>query len=298
MIQRMEQLQELIQGRVTKIAIAGADDEPVLEAVKIAVDKGLIEPLLVGRAEIIKQICTRIGLRSYQLYDCSTPEQAVEQAVRLTRSGQAEVLMKGLVNTSVYMKGVLNKTYGLRTDRLLSLLAVYELPEYHKLIYTTDSGVNVLPNLEQKKQILWNALTAIRKMGISQPKVAIMAANETVNPKIPATVEARELAEMGQRGEFGDCIIEGPLSFDIAFSKEAAQHKAFASQVSGDLDLILFPNIEAGNLVSKSWILFNQAKWAGIVLGATNPVILGSRSDTAEIKLNAIVMGCLAAQSL
>lgn len=204
--------------------------------------------------------------------------------------------MKGLVNTSVYLRAILNRENGLRSGRLLSLLAVYELPQYHKLLYCTDSGINVAPDLKQKKDIMTNALLSMKSIGIENPKTAILTANEMLDPKVQSTVDADALVKMVNNNEIPSCIAEGPIAFDVAFDEHAAKHKGIDSKIAGDVDLLVFPNIETGNVLGKSWLRFNNAKWAGIVLGATNPVILGSRSDTAEIKVNSIALACLASQ--
>ncbi len=279
-----------------KVCVAAAGDHELLMAVKNAADLGFVKPVLVGDAKEIEKIASEIGLEQYELTAADSPEKAVEIAVGLVRNGEADILMKGLVNTSVFMRGVLNRDNGLRTGRLISLVAVYELEGYHKLLYCTDSGINTNPDAAAKKVILQNALDALRGMGIEKPKVAALAANEMVDPKIIATMDAKALVEAVEAGEISQCIIEGPIAFDVAFSKEAASHKGIQSQVSGDADLLVFPNIETGNVLGKSWLHFNHAKWAGIVLGAAKPVILGSRSDTAEIKINSIALACLASQ--
>lgn len=276
------------------ICVAAADDEEVLKAVKIATDIGFIDSILVGDKEKIEAIAKDIELRNYVIVHNENPEEAALEAVRIVKAGHAKVLMKGLVNTSVYMRAVLNREDGLRTGRLLSLLAVYELPGYDKLLYCTDSGVNVSPTLEQKKDILTNALLALQGIGMDMPKVACLAANEMVDPKISSTVDAAGLVEMVGKGEIPKCIIEGPIAFDVAFDSHAAEHKGIDSKISGDVDLLVFPNMETGNALGKSWLHFNKAKWAGIILGASNPVVLGSRSDTAEIKVNSIALACLA----
>lgn len=287
-------IQKVKQVGKSTVCVAGADDEEVLKAVKIATDIGFIDSILVGNKEKIEEIAKRIGLRNYEIVHNENPDEAALEAVKIVKSGRAKVLMKGLVNTSVYMRAVLNKEFGLRTGRLLSLLAVYELPGYHKLLYCTDSGVNVSPNLEQKKDILTNSLLALQGIGMDMPKVACLAANEMVDPKISSTVDAAGLVEMVQNEEIPKCIIEGPIAFDVAFDSHAAEHKGIESKVSGDVDLLVFPNMETGNALGKSWLHFNKAKWAGIILGAASPIVLGSRSDTAEIKVNSIALACLA----
>lgn len=278
------------------VSVAAADDEEVLKAVKIASDLGFIESILVGNQEKIEAMVKDIGLRNYEIVHADTPEEAALEAVKIVKSGRAQVLMKGFVNTSVYMRAILNREFGLRTGRLLSLLAVYDIPEYHKLLFCTDSGVNVSPNLQQKKDILTNTLLATKSMGLDMPKVAALTANEMVDPKIQATLDANALVEMVGKGEIPECIIEGPIAFDVAFDKGAAEHKGIDSKIAGDVDVLMFSNMETGNALGKSWLHFNKAKWAGIILGGSNPVVLGSRSDTAEIKVNSIALACLASK--
>lgn len=275
------------------VCVAEANDKTVLESVKMATDLGIIDSILVGNEEEIESLAKEIGLKDYKIVHGDTPEDSAAEAVKQVSSGKAEILMKGLVNTSIYMRAILNRDYGLRTGRLLSLLAVYDLPDYHKLMYCSDSGVNVAPNLEQKKEILANMVGAMKNVGIEEPKVAALTANEMVDESIQSTVDADKLVKAVENGELPSCIIEGPISFDIAFDKEAAEHKGIDSKISGDLDGILFSNMEMGNVLGKSWLHFNDAQWAGIILGASHPVILGSRSDTAEIKLNSIALACL-----
>ncbi|WP_331488115.1 phosphate acyltransferase [Acidaminobacter sp.] len=277
------------------ISVAGAEDRAVLEAVKLAEDLGFVRSILVGRQAGIESLAKEVGLTDYEIVEAETPEEAVEAAVQAVREGRASILMKGFVNTSVYMRGILSRERGLRTGRLLSLLAVYEVPGYHKLIYASDSGVNVSPDLAQKKDILANSVLALKTIGIPEPKVAALTANEMVDPKVVSTVDAAALVEAVRSGELPSCVIEGPVAFDVAFDAEAARHKGVESRIAGDVDLLIFPNIETGNVLGKSWLHFNKAKWAGIILGASHPVVLGSRSDTAEIKLNSIALAHLAA---
>jgi phosphate butyryltransferase len=278
-----------------KVCVAVAEDRAVMTAVRDAAQMGFINPILVGDEDKIKKIGEEINFKEYELVGCQSEEESLKTAVSMVHNQDGDVLMKGIVNTAVYMRGILNREYGLRTGRLLSLLAVYELPQYHKLIYASDSGINVAPELEQKKVIMTNALEAMRKFGLDAPKTAILTANEMPDPKVVSTMDAAALVEMAEKGEIPPCIPEGPISFDIAFDQKAAEHKGIASKIAGDVDLLIFPNIEAGNIMGKSWLYFNHAKWAGIVLGAAAPVILGSRSDTPEIKINSIALACLAA---
>ncbi len=276
------------------ISVAGAEDYSLLMALKDAQDLGFVNPVLVGDSNQIESLSTEIGLRPLDIINSKSPEDSGAIAVSLVKNGSCDILMKGMINTSIYMRAILNKEHGLRTNQLISLLAAYEIPEYHKLLFCTDSGINVAPNLEQKKDIVNNALSAMQSLGIQRPKVAVLTANEMVDAKVQSTVDAKALVDMATIGQVMPCIIEGPISFDIAFSPKAAEHKGINSNISGDCDLLVFPNIETGNALGKSWLHFNKAKWAGIVLGASKPVILGSRSDTNEIKINSIALGCLA----
>lgn len=276
------------------ISVAAAEDKELLKAVKAAADMGFVKPVLVGDEAKINDIISEIDLKPLKVVAADSPEDAAAKAVKLVKDGEAEVLMKGLINTSVYMRAILNKENGLRTGRLISLLAVYEMPGYHKLLFCTDSGINVAPDLKQKKDILNNSLIAMKGMGFESPKVAALTANEMVDPKVLSTVDAQGLVDAVANGETENCTIEGPIAFDVAFSKHNAEHKGIDSKIAGDVDMLVFPNIETGNALGKSWLHFNNAKWAGIVLGASAPVILGSRSDTQEIKINSIALGCLA----
>ena len=282
------------------VSVAAAADKELLQAVNTAADLGFVRPVLVGDHRAVGSICEEIGLKPLDILAADGEEEAVATAVKAVREGGAQVLMKGLVNTSIYMRGILNKEHGLRTGRLLSMMAVYEAPGYHKLVYCSDSGINVAPNLEQKKDILKNILLATKSIGLETPKVAALTANEMVDPKIQSTVDAAGLVEYVASGALGPdlpCIIEGPIAFDVAFDPHAAAHKKIDSKITGETDIVIFPNMEAGNIMGKSWIHLCKCRWAGIVLGATHPVILGSRADTPEIKLNSIALACLAARS-
>lgn len=300
MIKNFDEVQEQVRSLRDPfvVSVAAAADRELLESVKAAADRGLIRPVLTGEVDAVAGLCRDIGLTPLDILPARGDEEAVATAVRAVREGGAQVLMKGLVNTSIYLRGILNREHGLRTGRLLSMLAAYEPPGYHKLLFCSDSGINVSPNLEQKKDILKNILIAVKAIGVTEPKVAVLTANEMVDPKIPSTVDAAALVKAAEQGELGPglpCIIEGPIAFDVAFDPHAAAHKKLESRVTGDVDIVIFPNMEAGNILGKSWIHLCHCRWAGIVLGATCPIILGSRSDTAEIKLNSIALACLAA---
>ena len=300
MLKNFDEVQERVRSirEPYIVSVAAAEDKELLLAVKTAAELGFVRPVLTGDPKAVGEICADIGLKPLDILEAHGEEEAVAVAVKSVREGGAQVLMKGLVNTSIYMRGILNKEQGLRTGRLLSMMAVYEAPGYHKLVYCSDSGINVAPNLEQKKDILKNILLATKSIGLETPKVAALTANEMVDPKIQSTVDAAGLVEYVASGALGpdlSCIIEGPIAFDVAFDPHAADHKKLDSKITGETDIVIFPNMEAGNIMGKSWIHLCRCRWAGIVLGATHPVILGSRADTPEIKLNSIALACLAA---
>lgn len=288
-------IREVQKGKTFRLCVAAAEDRELLQAVKMAVDLGFVYPILVGEKDRVLDAAYTAGLKEYELIASEGPEQSSTMSVAMIREGRADVLMKGAINTSLYMRAILDRETGLRSGGLLSALAVYEVREYHKLIFCSDSGINAVPDLEQKKAILTNALTAMRSLGFESPLVAALAASEVVHPKVQSTVDAAELARLAGEGEFGPCVVEGPIAFDVAFDRHAAEHKGLDSVVSGEVDLLLSPNIETGNAVGKSWLTLNKAKWAGVVLGTAHPVVLGSRSDTAEVKINSIALACLLA---
>lgn len=292
-----ELLARAASGTKHRLCVAAAEDKEVLETVKMAETMGFASAVLVGDEQKITPLAAAVGLKEHTIVHCPEPEQTANKAVETLKAGQADVLMKGKIGTPTYMRAILNSATGIRAGGLLSALAIYEMGAYHKLIFCSDSGINVAPNQEQKKKILQNALQAMNKLGVTNPRVAVLAASEAVDPKVQTSVDAVELVAMVQRGETPPCIIEGPIAFDVAFSQAAAKSKGIASAISGEVDLILAPNIETGNALGKSWLTFNHAKWAGVVLGATHPVVLGSRSDTPEVKINSVAMACLLART-
>lgn len=292
-----ELLDRAAAGRVYRVCIAAAADPDILAAVAMAAERGFAEPVLVGEAAPLRALARKAGLGDCRVVPAESPEEAALAAVRLVRSGEADVLMKGALNTADYLRAILNKDAGLRSGKLISALAVYELKEYHKLIFCSDSGMNVAPDLDRKKGILNNALEAMRSLGFDRPNVAALTANESVDPGAPATTDAKALADMAQRGETLPCVLEGPIAFDVAFDRAAAERKRIQSRISGKVDLILAPNIETGNALGKSWLTLNKAQWAGVILGAARPVVLGSRSDTAGVKVNSIALACLLART-
>lgn len=282
-----------------KISVAVAQDLDVLLALKLAKDENLVQPILVGDREAIMPLLVKAGLPDdTTIIDVPDVDKAALTAVELVHNGEADVLMKGLINSSNFLKAVLNAEAGLRTGRLLSHLAVFEVPGEKKLIFHSDGGMNIAPGLAEKKDILVNAMTALHSIGIDMPKVAILTANELVNPKMSATVDAKALSEMAEAGQLPCGVVEGPISLDVAISPIAASHKGLSSKVSGDVDLFLMPNIETGNSLGKSLIYYAGGRMAGLVLGATNPIVMTSRAETPEGKFYSIALACLSAAGL
>jgi len=298
-VKNFQDLMKLAQDQKTmRLSVAAAQDEDVLLAVCDAASKGIVQPILVGNVNEIKELAAKnnLDISGYEMISADELVDAARLAVELVSTGKADFVMKGLIDTAILLKAVLDKEIGLRTDSQLSHVMVYDLPAYHKLIYLTDGGMNITPNLEAKVKIAKNAVHVVKAMGTETVKVACLAAKEKVNEKMPATVDAAELASMGQKGEFGEnVLIEGPLAFDLAVSKEAAKVKKFKSDIAGDVDVLLVPTIEMGNGIGKTMTYFANADSAGIIMGAKAPVVLVSRADTASAKLNSIALGSIIA---
>lgn len=290
-----EKLRENSQKKV--IAVAAAGDEDVLSAIKMAQESNLAEPLLFGDAEKIKAIAEKVGLSLSGINVINEPDpfQAAQKAVASIRAGEADIIMKGLIGTAGFLRAVLDKEKGLRTGNVLSHVAVFEIPALSRLLIITDVAMNIAPSLKEKVQIIDNSLIVARAMGISKAKVAAVCAVETVSQDMPATVDAAILAKMSERGQLGNVIVDGPLALDNAVSIESAKHKGINSPVAGIADIILMPDIEAGNVMYKTLVFLTDSANAGIVMGAKAPIVLTSRSDTAQAKLNSIALSILAA---
>lgn len=298
MIKNFNELLAIAKERGPKtISVAVAQDQDVLLAVKEANQQGIANAILVGDKEEIVKIANEINMDidKFQIIDEKDMAEASLKAVELVSSGQAHIVMKGLVDTSVILKAVLNESVGLRTGKVLSHVAVFDVETYHKLLLVTDAAMNIAPDLNQKKEIIENAVFVAQSLDIDVPKVAVVGAKEKVNPKMPATVDAQSLEEMNKNGEIVDCIVGGPFALDNAISKEAAELKGISHPVAGDADIILTPNIESGNLLYKALAFLASSKNAGIIVGAKAPVVLTSRADSDEAKLNSIALGVLMA---
>jgi phosphate butyryltransferase len=275
-----------------RLAVAVAHDEHCLEAI-CAVDKmGLVEAILVGNEKKIIDIAGKLKLDvgGMKIINEEVDANAVKIAVKMVRNKEADILMKGNVPTATFLRGVLDKEVGLRKGDVLSHFALFEVPTYHKLIGLTDAAMIPAPDFKTKVALTSNAVEFMNNLGYAKPKVAVLAAVETVNESMPATLEAAMLSKMSQRGQIKNCIIDGPLAYDNAVSAASAKHKGIVSEVAGDADLLVVPDIEAGNILYKAYGFSANAKLAAVVLGAAAPIVLTSRSDTEESKQASIIM--------
>jgi phosphate butyryltransferase len=279
MIKNFDELLKAAQEKAKKkmpvLAIAQANDHHVEEAVAHAEQLGLVKGLRIQKDD---------------------PVEAAAEAVRAVREGEAQILMKGLLQTATIMKAVLNRETGLRTGRALSHVCVFEVPGWHKLVHISDVALNVAPDLARKADIIRNQVALAQALGVAKPKVAALAAVETLNPDMPATIDARQLQEMAERGELGDCYVQGPLALDLAVSPESGKTKGVTGPVVGDADILIVPDIEAGNMLYKGLVYFAKARPAGMIMGAKCPVVLLSRADSADAKLMSIALAVLASE--
>ncbi|HBP37818.1 MAG TPA: phosphate butyryltransferase [Clostridiales bacterium] len=293
MLQRFEQIEELVVQRPPgRIAVACAHDDHVLRSVYDVYAKGYAAPTLIGDKERIFRIADemKIDVSRMAIIKELDEKKSAEIAVNLVSSGEADVIMKGLLQTADLLKAVLERDKGLRTTALLSHVGLYEVTGYHKLLYITDAGINIAPDLRQKIEIIRNAVDVARALGVEQPKVAALAAVETVNPAMPGTLDAAALAKMSQRGQIKDCLIDGPLAMDNAVDAEAARRKQIISDVAGDADILLVPNIDAGNILVKSLIFLSNARSCGIITGARVPLVVTSRAESSPAKYFSILL--------
>ena len=285
-------------GPMRKLVLAAAQDQHSLGAVVRAWKDKIIEPILIGDKEGIQNICSanNYDISGVRIIHEPDMEMAVEISVKMVNSKQADVLMKGKVGTSTLLKYVLNREWGLRTGNLLSHFALFEVETYHKVIAVTDVAMNIAPNLKDKISIINNSVSCLVKLGYNMPKVAILGAVEMVNESMEATLDAALLSKMNQRDQIRNCIIDGPLAFDNAVSLESAQLKGIRSEVAGDTDLLLMPDIEVGNVLYKSLVFFARAKVAAVILGARVPIVLTSRSDSEQAKYDSILLSAAASK--
>lgn len=296
-----ELLSKVRECRRKKVAVSVAQDEPVLEAVREAKERGIADAILVGDEAQIKEIATLIGmdLSQYEIVNEPDAKKAAIKAVELVHDRKADMLMKGLVDTATFLRSVLNKEVGLRTGKVMSHVAVFDIEGIDRLVFLTDVAFNTYPELKDKVQIINNSVQVARACGIDCPKVAPVCAVEVVNPNMPATVDAAILSQMNNRGQIKGCIVDGPLSLDIALSEEAAKHKGLKnSEVAGKADIILLPNIETGNVMYKTLTYTSKCKNGGLLVGTSAPVILTSRADSFETKVNSIALAAMVAETI
>ena len=277
---------------IRKVVVAAAQDPYVIQAVAEAGEKSIAESILVGDETEIRSIAdsAEISLEGMHVIDEVDPVRAVSVAVQIVSSGEADILMKGYIHTDDFLRGVLNREYGLRTGSIMSHVFIAEISDMNRLLFITDGAMNVNPDLEQKAAILLNAVHLANIFGVSNPKVAVLAAVELVNPAMPATVEAACLAKMAERNQYvPSCTVEGPLAMDNAVSLIAAKHKKISGPVAGQADILLVPSIESGNMLVKSIVYLGAHRLMGLLVGAKAPVVLTSRADTTESKLLSII---------
>lgn len=301
MLTELSQLRDLLDRshKPKKLILAASEDAHSLNAVVKAASEKIIRPILVGDREKTFGMAEILNLNisKFEFIEASTPVEAVTISVKMVHDKKADVLMKGKVGTSDMLRCILNKEYGLRTGNLLSHFAYFEVQTYHKLIAVTDVAMNIAPNLTEKIGILNNAVKVMNNLGIEKPKVAVLGAVEKVNTEMNATLDAALLSKMNQRDQILNCIVDGPLAFDNAISFESARHKEIKSDVAGDTDLLLMPDIEVGNVLYKTLVFFAQAKVASMIVGASAPIVLTSRSDSEQAKFDSILLAAVIAEN-
>ncbi|SHJ22110.1 phosphate butyryltransferase [Clostridium amylolyticum] len=294
-----EVLGKVKEGKVKKVAVAVAQDEPVLEAIKEAKIQGFADAILVGDKNEIEAIAEKLDMDISQFEIIHEPDKkaAALKAVELVSSKKADMVMKGLIDTATFLRSVLNKEVGLRTGKLMSHVAVFEIKGIDRLIFLTDAAFNTYPDLKAKVDIVNNSVQVAHAVGIEIPKVAPICAVEVVNPDMPSTVDASILSKMSERGQIKGCIVDGPLALDNALSEEAAKHKNVTGPVAGKADIMVLPNIESANVMYKTLTYTSPTRNGGILVGTSAPVILTSRADSFETKVNSIALAALVAQS-
>lgn len=294
MIRSFDELKRSVKGSGARkrAAVAAAHDEHTLQALSAAYTDGITEPILIGEAEKIKEIIARLNLPFFNAPIISAGDDAASarEAVALIREREADFIMKGKLQTADLLKEVVNKERGLSEGGIMSHVGLFEIPGFHKLVAITDGGMVLYPTLEQKTHILENALRTLSRLGYDCPKAAALCATEVVNPKMQESVDAAELKKMSEDGRLQDCIVEGPISYDLMISCESAEIKGYHSPVTGDADIWLMPNMTCGNILAKALMYSAGAKMAGIIVGAKAPIVLVSRGATAEEKYLSLLL--------
>lgn len=293
MIKKLSELVDLARAKKTRrISVAGAGDYEVLVALKQAQEMRIVTPILIGIQEKIEKISAEIDfdISGLELIDVEDRYEASLKAAHLVRDGQAEILMKGLVSSQHILKAVLNKEHGLRKGEIISHVAFFESPYYHKILGLSDAAMNVSPTFEEKISIINNAVEAFHLLGVEEPRVAVVGSVETINPRMEATMHAATLSMMNKRKQIRGCVIDGPLALDNAVSKKSAELKHIESPVAGDVDLIIAPDINGANFLYKALNFLGGATSAAVIMGARVPVVLTSRADSEKSKYLSIAL--------
>lgn len=283
-----------------KVSVAVAQDEPVLEAINEAVKRGFADAVLVGDKGKIQEIAGKLDLdlSKFEILHEPNNKKAALLAVELVSTKKADMVMKGLVDTATFLRSILNKEIGLRTGKLMSHVAVFDIEKIDKLIFLTDAAFNTYPELKAKIDIINNSVKVANACGVKIPKVAVICAVETVNTDMQSTVDAALLAKMCDRGQLKGCLVDGPFALDNAISKEAAKHKGISGEVAGQADVLVLPNIESANVMYKTLTYMSNSRNGGLLVGTAAPVILTSRADSFETKVNSIALAALVADSI
>ncbi|RKZ30543.1 phosphate butyryltransferase [bacterium] len=293
MLTNYEQIKaKALEGERKKLVVADAAGKAILEALGEATEAGMIAPVLVGDKEKIEPLVSEFGLENTRIVHETDPETIAAKSIELIKSGEGDMILKGKLSTPILMKAVLDKETGLRKGKLLSHVCAMEVAGYPKLMLVTDGGIVVAPDIAQKAALIMNATEVAHGLGIERPKVACLAAIERITESQPETLHAAELMKMAERGQLGDIEIEGPVAMDVLLSREAAAAKGIESAMTLDADIVLVPNMVTGNVFVKALIYLADAKVGGLVMGAQCPIVLLSRSDTAELKLCSIALAC------
>ncbi|MGQ9618598.1 MAG: bifunctional enoyl-CoA hydratase/phosphate acetyltransferase [Candidatus Aminicenantia bacterium] len=298
MIRSFKEIHDLARKKGKRtLVVPSAEDKVTILSVYTAVKEGLIDGILIGKIDRIEKVLNELNIEKkyFEIIESDTPEESATRAVEMVRSGKAHFILKGYLHTHILLKAVLDSEKGLRSGKLLSdiLFAKNPASEDERIVGMSDGGINILPGLKEKREIVENAVWAYHRLGFENPKVAILAAIEVVNPSMPATVDADELKKMNQKGEIKGCVVDGPLALDLAVSKEAAEKKGVKSEVAGDADILIVPNIEAGNLLGKSFTYYAKVPVGHVIVGAKAPILIPSRNESENDKLNSIALGVI-----
>ena len=295
MLRNFKEMAELVKANPVKkrLVLCCAHDEHSLDAVYEAFKEGIVEPVFVGKEDEIRAICAEHGF-DVAIYNEDDDVEAAKKAVALIREGKGDFLMKGRMQTADLLRQVVNKETGLQVGKIMSHVGLFQVPNYHKVVVLTDGGMLLQPDLEQKVKIINNAVEVLHALGYEDPKVAVMCGAEVLNKKAQESVDAAALKEMNQKGEITGCTVEGPISYDIALSKEIAEFKKFDSPVAGEADVMVMPCMAAGNMLGKSWTVSSNGMMAGMIVGAKAPIVLTSRGSSAEEKFYSIALAAAA----